>query len=135
MMIEKIKKIRKFRKLNKKNILESIKLMIKRIIKIHKSSKPKIKNTKIYDLLNEYDRDNRKGFYNSLNGVAIIDFKWRTFGRYYYFLIWFMFMIFQICFIIRSSPLTFNNDLQYQLYLITIFIGFIHLSFELRQFI
>jgi len=71
-----------------------------------------------------------------LNGEAIIDFKWRTFGRYYYFLIWLIFIAFQICFIIGSLLLTFiTNEIRHQLYTTTIAIGFIHLFFEFRQLI
>ncbi len=89
-----------------------------------------------YDSLSEYDSDRQKEFYNSLNGEAIIDFKWRTFGRYYYFLIWLIFMAFQICFIIGSLPkIPKTNEIHSQLYTTMITIGFIHLLFEFRQFI
>ncbi|PKK75026.1 hypothetical protein RhiirC2_774130 [Rhizophagus irregularis] len=46
----------------------------------------------------EEELDRRKEFYKNLNGEAIVDFKWKTFGRYYYFLIWFIFTTFQISF-------------------------------------
>ncbi|PKY52066.1 hypothetical protein RhiirA4_495555, partial [Rhizophagus irregularis] len=84
----------------------------------------------------EHDLDNRREFFNNLNGEAIIDFKWRTFGKYYYFLIWLIFMAFQICFIIGSLPSSFNtNELRTQLYKVTYIIGFIQLYFEFKQFI
>jgi hypothetical protein len=81
--------------------------------------------------------DRRKEFYKNLNGEAIVDFKWKTFGRYYYFLIWFIFTTFQISsFIIGSLSLSFKtNNIQSQLYKTTIIIGFVQLYFELRQFI
>jgi hypothetical protein len=40
----------------------------------------------------------KKEFYSNWNGEAIINFKWKTFGRAYYFIIWLIFMIFLICF-------------------------------------
>jgi hypothetical protein len=84
----------------------------------------------------ENDLDNRREFFNNLNGEAITDFKWRTFGRYYYFLIWLIFIAFQICFIIGSLPLSFNtNEVRTQLYKVTYIIGFMQLYFEFKQFI
>ncbi|GBC10634.1 hypothetical protein RclHR1_00980011 [Rhizophagus clarus] len=84
----------------------------------------------------EDDLDRRKDFYNNLNGEAIVDFKWKAFGKYYYFLIWFIFTIFQISFIIGSLSLSFKtNNIQTILYKITLIIGFVQLYFELRQFI
>jgi hypothetical protein len=80
--------------------------------------------------------DRRKEFYKDLNGEAIVDFKWKTFGRYYYFLIWLIFTAFQISFITGSLNLSFKTDhIQTQLYKTTIIIGFVQLYFELRQFI
>jgi len=97
------------------------------------------KDYQYYIYLNEeddLDLDRRKEFFNNLNGEAIIDFKWRTFGKYYYFLIWLMFTAFYICFIIGSLPTTFDtNEIQYQLFVTTITFGLIQLCFELRQFI
>jgi len=84
----------------------------------------------------EHDSDRWKELYNCLNREAIINFKWRAFGKYYYFLIWLIFVAFQICFIIGSLPLTFKtNEIRYQLYTTTITIGLVHLFFEFRQFI
>ena len=54
---------------------------------------------------------------------------------YYYFLIWLMFMALHICFIVGSLDQNFNtNEIRFQLYAVTIIIGFIHLYFEFRQF-
>src|SRR5439155_6945208 len=44
----------------------------------------------------------RKNFYNWWNFAAIIDFKWKTFGKFYYFLIWFLYTIFYLCFALAS---------------------------------
>lgn len=84
----------------------------------------------------EEELDRRKEFYKNLNGEAIVDFKWKTFGRYYYFLIWFIFTTFQISFIIVHCLYLYKtNNIQSQLYKTTIIIGFVQLYFELRQFI
>ena len=42
-------------------------------------------------------------FYNWWNFAAIIDFKWNTFGRIYYYLIWLFYTIFYVCYASASS--------------------------------
>ncbi|CAB5376351.1 unnamed protein product [Rhizophagus irregularis] len=53
-------------------------------------------------------------FYNWWNFAAIIDFKWRTFGRIYYFLIWFLYIVYYICYTLASilEP-NFITDVQH----------------------
>ena len=46
-----------------------------------------------------------KNFYKWWNFAAIIDFKWKTYGRFYYFLIWFFYTIFFICFALAVTAL------------------------------
>ncbi|RGB27822.1 hypothetical protein C1646_768604 [Rhizophagus diaphanus] len=46
----------------------------------------------------------KKEFYSNWNGEAIINFKWKAFGRIYYFIIWLIFMVFLVCFTIASYP-------------------------------
>ncbi|GBC19963.2 hypothetical protein GLOIN_2v1483183 [Rhizophagus irregularis DAOM 181602=DAOM 197198] len=46
----------------------------------------------------------KKEFYSNWNGEAIINFKWKAFGRIYYFVIWSIFMVFLVCFTIASYP-------------------------------
>ncbi|GBB94814.1 hypothetical protein RclHR1_02420001 [Rhizophagus clarus] len=78
----------------------------------------------------------KKEFYTNWNGEAIINFKWKTFGRIYYFIIWLLFMIFLVCFIIASYPTnSLNEEIQIKLYKTSVAFGFYHLIFELRQFI
>jgi hypothetical protein len=65
--------------------------------------------------------------YKWWNFAAIIDFKWKTFGIYYYYLIWLFFAIFYLCF---SLAITIQNNI---LFIISIILGFMHLYFEFRQ--
>ncbi|KAF0452879.1 hypothetical protein F8M41_001860 [Gigaspora margarita] len=73
-------------------------------------------------------------FYKYLNGEALIQFKWDTYGWKYYFTIWAIYTIFLGSFIIVS---TFSDNISwfYQqiLLYIVIFLGFWHLFFEIRQ--
>ena len=71
-------------------------------------------------------------FYKWWNFAAIIDFKWKTFGKFYYFSIWFFYTIFFICFALASilNLVDFHRKI---LFIISISLGFIYLSFEIRQ--
>lgn len=74
-------------------------------------------------------------FYNWWNFAAIIDFKWRTFGRIYYFLIWFLYIVYYICYTLASilEP-NFITDVQRKsLFIISIIFGSIFLIFEILQ--
>jgi hypothetical protein len=76
-------------------------------------------------------------FYKTWNGEAIINFKWRVFGRYYYAAIWFFFIIFFICFTLASSVSSkiISENKKELLLISSIILGLLHLSFEIRQFI
>jgi hypothetical protein len=75
-------------------------------------------------------------FYKWWNFAAIIDFKWKVFGRTYYYLNWFFYTIFFICFIL---PLTFytnfiiNKVILIIIPILLILFGFIYLIIEIRQ--
>ncbi|RIB06366.1 hypothetical protein C2G38_2253262 [Gigaspora rosea] len=75
-------------------------------------------------------------FYRYLNGEALLEFKWNTYGRKYYFLIWATYTIFLGSFIIVSS---FSDNISWfcqQIFLYTdIVLGFWHLFVEFRQFL
>jgi hypothetical protein len=74
--------------------------------------------------------------YKTWNGEAIINFKWRVFGRYYYAGIWILFIIYLTCFTLASIPYDiFNEEDRKYLFFFSIILGFIHLLFEVRQFI
>src|SRR5947207_5388438 len=49
-------------------------------------------------------------FYKTWNGEAIINFKWRIFGRYYYAAIWVLFIIYLTCFTLASIPSSIFNE-------------------------
>ena len=68
-------------------------------------------------------------FYKWWNFAAVVDFKWNTFGKYYYYLIWLFYTIFYLCF---TLAIVKNNN---SLFIITIILGFVHLYFEFRQFL
>ncbi|RIA84731.1 hypothetical protein C1645_831819 [Glomus cerebriforme] len=74
-------------------------------------------------------------FYNWWNFAAIIDYKWKTFGWIYYYLIWIFYTIFYSLYALASTlDQNFIPDFyRGLLFIISILLGFIHLYFELRQ--
>jgi hypothetical protein len=78
-----------------------------------------------------------KDIYKTWNGEALINFKWNTFGKYYYAMIWILFIALLGCFTATATiPQNYiNDDVRKQLFIASIILGFIHLSFEVRQFI
>ncbi|PKY57911.1 hypothetical protein RhiirA4_549853 [Rhizophagus irregularis] len=78
-----------------------------------------------------------KDIYKTWNGETLIDFKWNNYGKYYYTLIWIVYMTFLGCFTAAATiPQQYiDEDTQIQLLIASIILGFIHLSFEIRQFI
>ncbi|PKY29121.1 hypothetical protein RhiirB3_445628 [Rhizophagus irregularis] len=75
--------------------------------------------------------------YKTWDGETIINFKWNTYGKYYYIIIWIGFIALLGCFTTAATiPQQYINDnIQKQLLITSIILGFIHLSFEVRQFI
>ncbi|RIB06368.1 hypothetical protein C2G38_2148081 [Gigaspora rosea] len=72
--------------------------------------------------------------YKNINGKALLEFKWNTYGRKYYFITWAIYTIFLGSFIIVST-LSDNISWFYQqifLYIV-ITLGFWHLFIEFRQ--
>jgi hypothetical protein len=78
-----------------------------------------------------------KDIYKTWSGEALINFKWNTYGKYYYAIIWIKFMALLGCFTAAATiPRQYiNDDVREQLFIASIILGFIHLSFEFRQFI
>ncbi|KAF0464571.1 transient receptor potential cation channel subfamily a member 1-like [Gigaspora margarita] len=74
--------------------------------------------------------------YKWWNGEALLNFKWNSYGKYYYAAIWLFFSFFMGSFLIVS---TLSNEIsvscQKLLLVATIFLGFLHLTFEIRQLI
>ncbi|RGB39045.1 hypothetical protein C1646_812276 [Rhizophagus diaphanus] len=75
-----------------------------------------------------------RDIYKSWSGESLINFKWNAYGKYYYAIIWFMFMALFICFSAAAS-ISLNEDTRNRLLIASIILGFIHLSFEIRQLI
>ncbi|GET00353.1 hypothetical protein GLOIN_2v1874127 [Rhizophagus clarus] len=75
--------------------------------------------------------------YKTWNGEAIINFKWNTYGRYYYIMIWIGFTAYLGCFTAAATIPQPNIDdgIQKRLLIASIILGCIHLSFEVRQII
>src|SRR6266542_6555375 len=48
-------------------------------------------------------------FYKTWNGEALINFKWRKYGRYYYLGIWLLYTIFLLCFLITTTKKPFED--------------------------
>ncbi|GBB87150.1 hypothetical protein RclHR1_01360021 [Rhizophagus clarus] len=77
-----------------------------------------------------------RNFYTSLNGEAIINFKWNTFGRKYHCAIWLLFSVFLACFTFASYPSnSITHETRIKLYQTSIALGLLHfILFKLRQF-
>ncbi|PKY26630.1 hypothetical protein RhiirB3_528722 [Rhizophagus irregularis] len=88
-------------------------------------------------LFSNIDTDN---FYRWWNFAAIIDFKWRNFGKKYYLIIWVFYAMFFLFFALASTLKRdrgdySNNALDNEdiFFIISIILGLIHLIFEIRQ--
>ncbi|KAF0449992.1 transient receptor potential cation channel subfamily a member 1-like [Gigaspora margarita] len=76
-------------------------------------------------------------YFKLWNIKALINFKWNTYGRLYYFIIWAIYSDFMSCFLIASTiPEHEISWIKQSILLVaTIFLGFIHFIFEVRQLI
>ena len=75
--------------------------------------------------------------YKHWNGHVIVDFKWNRFASSYYYGIWAFYIAFLLCFAVATTTELdqLHDDARKSLLIITIIFGFIHLNFEIRQFI
>ena len=75
--------------------------------------------------------------YGTWNGEALINFKWNTYGKYYYAIILTLFVSLFGCFTVAAIPQQYfdYDDVRRQLLIASIILGSIHLSFEIRQII
>ncbi len=73
--------------------------------------------------------------YKTWNGEALINFKWNSYGKYYYAMIWIKFIALLGCFTVAATLPGISKDIRNQLLIASMILGFIHLSFEIRQFI
>jgi len=78
-----------------------------------------------------------KEIYKTWAGEAIINFKWNTYGKVYYMCIWMLFSIYFLIFtIVATAPQQyFDKSVRDSLLIMSIFLGYFHLSIEIRQFI
>ncbi|RGB36672.1 hypothetical protein C1646_757826 [Rhizophagus diaphanus] len=78
-----------------------------------------------------------RNIYKTWNGEALINFKWNTYGKYYYAMIWILFMALLGCFTTAATiPQQYiNEEVRQQLFIASIILGFIHLILEIRQFL
>ncbi|PKY30788.1 hypothetical protein RhiirB3_448054 [Rhizophagus irregularis] len=77
-----------------------------------------------------------RNIYKTWNGEALINFKWNAYGKYYYAIIWILFMTLLGCFTTAATiPQQYiNKEVRQQLFIASIILGSIHLIFEIRQF-
>ncbi|RGB28675.1 hypothetical protein C1646_673049 [Rhizophagus diaphanus] len=77
-----------------------------------------------------------RNVYKTWNGEALINFKWNTYGKYYYAMIWTLFMALLGCFTAAATiPQKYiNEEVRQQLFIASIILGFIHLILEICQF-
>ncbi|GET58244.1 hypothetical protein GLOIN_2v1845350 [Rhizophagus irregularis DAOM 181602=DAOM 197198] len=77
-----------------------------------------------------------RNIYKTWNGEALINFKWNAYGKYYYAMIWILFMALLGCFTAAATiPRQFiSEEVRQQLFIASIILGFIHLILEIRQF-
>jgi hypothetical protein len=75
--------------------------------------------------------------YKTLNGETIINFKWNTYGKYYFALIWMFYTVLYGCFTVAAtiSQQYIDENTRKQLLIATFIFGLVHLTFEVRQFI
>src|SRR6185312_5063541 len=81
--------------------------------------------------------DNRDLF-RTWDGEALINFKWQTFGLYYYMFIWIQFIALFVCFaatMTDGESALVDNPTKRNLVLASAILTVWHLHFEVRQFI
>jgi hypothetical protein len=77
-----------------------------------------------------------RNIYKTWSGEALINFKWNAYGKYYYTMIWILFMALLGCFTAAATiPQQYiNEEVRQQLFIASIILGFIHLILKIRQF-
>ncbi|CAG8525662.1 9688_t:CDS:2 [Scutellospora calospora] len=74
--------------------------------------------------------------YKYWHGEALLNFKWDTYGRQYYFAIMIFYSVFMGCFLtVATLESELTKSIQERLLIATIILGVLHFTFELRQFI
>ncbi|CAG8504181.1 14674_t:CDS:2 [Funneliformis caledonium] len=70
--------------------------------------------------------------YKTWNGESLVNFKWTVFGRWYYAVIWSIYLIFLNCFVMATKSQNLERKIWSSL---SLFLGLFQLLFEIRQFI
>ncbi|PKY32412.1 hypothetical protein RhiirB3_450578 [Rhizophagus irregularis] len=86
---------------------------------------------KFFTSIIEFHKDSNN-FYQWWNFEAIVDFKWRNFGKKFYYGIWLFYTIYYLIFTLAILEILENNSI---FFIISIILGCIHLSFEIRQYL
>ncbi|CAB5365039.1 unnamed protein product [Rhizophagus irregularis] len=75
-------------------------------------------------------------FYKEWNAEALLNFKWHTYGKYYYYTHWIWFLIYLLMFSIgtTASSSVLSTGMRNILLSASIIIGFVFFSFEIRDF-
>jgi hypothetical protein len=76
-----------------------------------------------------------RDIYRNWNGEVLINYKWDNYGKYYYAIIWIGFLALFGCFTTAATITDIDDNVRKRLLIATIILGFIHLSFEVRQII
>ncbi|PKK74007.1 hypothetical protein RhiirC2_847179 [Rhizophagus irregularis] len=80
---------------------------------------------------NEFLKLKDSHFYSDWNGEALLNFKWKKFGRFYYYINWLVYIAFLITF-----SLAIHGNFQKVFFIISAILGFFQLLFfEVRQFL
>ncbi|KAF0548146.1 nudt9 protein [Gigaspora margarita] len=66
---------------------------------------------------------------------ALVQFKWHTYGRYYYLVMWAIYTAFMCSFTVTVTMSQLSWGTKVILLQLTIFLGIFHLIFEIRRFI
>lgn len=76
-------------------------------------------------------------FYKEWNAEALLNFKWHTYGKYYYYTHWTWFLIYLLMFAIGTtvSPSGLSTEMRHILLSASIIIGFVFFTFEIRDFL
>ncbi|GBC33392.2 hypothetical protein GLOIN_2v1772114 [Rhizophagus irregularis DAOM 181602=DAOM 197198] len=79
----------------------------------------------------------RSDIFKTLDGEALINFKWNTYGKYYHSIIWIGYAALLVCFDTAAGipDRYIGADIRNKLLIASSILGFLHLIFEFRQFI
>ncbi|KAF0520693.1 transient receptor potential cation channel subfamily a member 1-like [Gigaspora margarita] len=89
----------------------------------------------IFPDLSVFSKHQFPELYKYWHGEALLNFKWNTYGKYYFFVIFIFYFIFMFCFLIVAMIKELSNNTRNLLLFTTIILGILHLIFEIRQFI